>query len=69
MTDHVYKLSEIVGTSGESQEAAIRNALDRARASIRNLRWFEVINHRGYVDKDGGLVHQVTLKIGFTLED
>ena len=68
MSDHVYKLSEIVGTSRESQDAAIKNALERARKSIRNLRWFEVTNHRGYVDKDGGLMHQVTLKIGFTLD-
>ena len=68
MSDHVYKLSEIVGTSRESQDAAIKNALKRAGKSIRNLRWFEVTNQRGYVDKDGGLMHQVTLKIGFTLD-
>ena len=68
MTEHVYKLTEIVGTSRESQDAAIRNAIARASESIRNIRWFEVINQRGYVEPDGGLFHQVTLKIGFTLD-
>jgi len=69
MADHVYKLSEIVGTSHEGQDAAIQAALDRARQSIRNIRWFEVVAQRGYVEADGGILHQVTLKIGFTLDD
>jgi len=68
MTEHVYKLTEIVGTSRESQDAAIRNAIARAGESIRNIRWFEVINQRGYVEAEGRLFHQVTLKIGFTLD-
>ncbi len=68
MTEHVYKLSEIVGTSRESQDAAIKNGLARAQKSIRNIRWFEVVNQRGFVEDDGALFHQVTMKIGFTLE-
>jgi flavin-binding protein dodecin len=68
MTEHVYKLSEIVGTSHDGHDAAIRAALDRARSSIRNIRWFEVIAQRGYVEADGSILSQVTLKIGFTLE-
>lgn len=69
MADHVYKLSEIVGTSHEGQEQAIQSALARARKSIRNIRWFEVVAHRGYVESDGSILHQVTLKIGFTLDE
>lgn len=69
MSDHVYKLSEIVGSSHDGQEAAIAVALERAKKSLRNVRWFEVVGHRGYVEDDGGVIHQVTLKIGFTLEE
>lgn len=69
MADHVYKLVEIVGTSHDGQEAAIKAALDRARQSIRNVRWFEVIAQRGYVEADGGIYYQATLKVGFTLDD
>jgi flavin-binding protein dodecin len=69
MADHVYKLSEIVGSSHDGQEAAIQVALERARQSIRNIRWFEVVAQRGYVDDDGAVMHQVTIKVGFTLED
>ena len=69
MTDHVYKLSEIVGTSHEGFDAAVSVALERAGKSLRNIRWFEVIGQRGYVEADGRVHHQVTLKIGFTLDD
>jgi dodecin len=69
MADHVYKLVEIVGTSHEGHDAAVRTALDRARKSIRNVRWFETVNQRGYIEPDGGVFYQVTLKVGFTLED
>ena len=68
MAEHVYKLSEIVGASHDGQDAAIKVALDRARQSIRNIRWFEVVAQRGYVESDGSILHQVTLKIGFTLD-
>jgi len=68
MTDHVYKVVEIVGVSHEGQDAAIAAGLARAGQSIRNIRWFEVIAHRGFVEADGRLLHQATLKVGFTLE-
>lgn len=69
MAEHVYKKIEIVGSSPNGLEEAVRNALSRARETIRNMRWFEVIDTRGYID-DGKIAHwQVTLKIGFTLEE
>jgi len=68
VTDHIYKLVELVGTSPESVTDAIQNAITRASATIRNIRWFEVIQVRGDVS-DGKVAHyQVTLKVGFTLE-
>ena len=68
MADHVYKLVDLVGTSEESVTAAIQNAIARASATIRNIRWFEVVQVRGEVS-DGRVAHyQVTLKVGFTLE-
>jgi len=68
MSDHIYKKIEIVGSSPESIEKAIENALARASKTIHNLRWFEVAETRGHIE-DGKVSHyQVTLKIGFTLE-
>ncbi len=68
MTNHVYKIVEIVGTSQDGTDAAIRAALARAAETIRHVRWFEVIGQRGFVGDDGTLVHQVTLKVGFGLD-
>ena len=69
MAEHVYKKIEIVGSWPNGLEAAVQNALTRARKTIRNMRWFEVTETRGYID-DGKIDHwQVTLKIGFTLEE
>lgn len=68
MSDHVYKIVELVGSSADGIEAAIQNALRRADATLRNVRWFEVTQVRGHV-ADGGVSHyQVVLKAGFTLE-
>ena len=69
MEDHVYKLSEIVGTSHKGYDAAIAAALKRAQATIRHVRWYEVVSQRGYVETDGTVQHQVVLKVGFGLED
>ena len=69
MTDHVYKRIEITGTSKESSDAAIRNAISRASATVHNMRWFEVTEIRGDIDNDSVAHWQVTLKIGFTLEE
>lgn len=69
MTEHVYKVTEIVGSSTKSTDEAIRNAVSRASKTLRNIGWFEVIETRGHVDK-GAVAHfQVTLKIGFRLDD
>jgi flavin-binding protein dodecin len=69
MSEHVYKKIEIVGSSPSGMEDAVHNALSRASKTIRNMRWFEVTETRGYID-DGKVEHwQVTLKIGFTLEE
>jgi flavin-binding protein dodecin len=69
MTDHVYRVTEIVGTSTESIDTAIRNAIGRATSTLRNVDWFEVVSTRGEV-ADGNVVHfQVTLKVGFRLEE
>jgi flavin-binding protein dodecin len=68
MTDKVYKLLEIVGTSTKSTDDAIRTAIARASQNLRNLDWFEVVENRGNI-KDGKIAsYQVTLKIGFRLE-
>jgi flavin-binding protein dodecin len=68
MSDHVYKVVELVGSSTSSIEDAIQTAVGRASQTLRNLRWFEVIETRGHIE--GGKVHhyQVTLKAGFTME-
>ena len=68
MTDHVYKLVEIVGSSASGTDDAIRNAIATAAKTLRKIDWFEVIETRGHVD-DGKVAHyQVTLKVGFRLE-
>jgi len=68
--DHVYRITEIVGSSHDSVEGAIQNAVDRARKTLRHLDWFEVTETRGGLLEDGSIAHyQVTLKIGFRLED
>ncbi|GAC1423012.1 MAG: dodecin family protein [Burkholderiaceae bacterium] len=68
MSNHVYKILEIVGSSETSVEDAIKGAIAHASKTIRNMDWFEVVQTRGHI-KDGNIGHyQVTLKIGFTLE-
>ena len=69
MADHVYKYTELVGSSKNSIEDAVNNAVNRAAKTVRNMRWVEVGNIRGHIE-DGALAHwQVMVKIGFTLED
>lgn len=68
MSDHVYKLIELVGSSPKGYDEAVANAVERAGKTIRNMRWFEVVNTRGHIE-DGKVAHwQVTIKIGFTLD-
>ena len=69
MTNHTYRVTEIVGTSPEGIDTAVRNALERAGETLRNLDWFEVTQIRGQI-VDGDVAHfQVGLKVGFRLED
>ncbi|HEX5684506.1 MAG TPA: dodecin [Ideonella sp.] len=69
MANHVYKLVEIVGTSTSGTDDAIRNAIETAAKTIRRIDWFEVLETRGHV-ADGKIDHyQVTLKVGFRVED
>lgn len=69
MSDHVYKIIEIVGSSTDGIEDAIERAVARASETLDELRWFEVVNTRGHVE-DGKVAHyQVTLRIGFTLRE
>jgi dodecin len=66
--DKTYRVTEIVGSSGDGLEKAIRNGLDRAAATLRHLDWFQVTEIRGAF-LDEGLHFQVTMKVGFRLED
>jgi flavin-binding protein dodecin len=68
MQDHIYKVVELVGSSAESSDDAIRQAITKASVTLRNLRWFQVVETRGHIE-DGKVAHfQVTLKAGFQLE-
>src|SRR4026208_681967 len=68
MKDHVYKILELVGSSEKSIEDAIQNAITRASKTIRDMKWFEVVQTRGHIE-DGSVRHyQATLRVGFTLE-
>jgi dodecin len=69
MSDHVYKIIEVVGSSPTSIEDAIEGAIARAASTVQDIGWFEVVSTRGHVE-GGKLGHyQVTLRIGFTLRD
>lgn len=68
MSNHVYKQIELTGSSTQSFEKAVENAITKASETLKNLRWFEVTETRGHLE-DGKINHwQVTLKVGFTLE-
>lgn len=67
--DHIYKLLELTGSSPKSMEDAVEKALAKASKSVRNMRWFQVTDTRGHII-DGKIDHwQVTLKVGFTLDE
>lgn len=69
MSDHVYRITEIVGTSPDGIEAAIENGVSRASKTLHNLDWFEVTQVRGYLRDEKVQHYQVGLKIGFRLDD
>ncbi len=69
MSDHVYKSIELTGSSEQGIEEAIQRAIGKASESVRNLRWFEVCDTRGQIENGKVAYWQVTIKVGFTLED
>ena len=69
MSDHIYKKIELVGSSTEGTDEAVRNALAKAAETVRNMRWFEVKEVRGHIDDQKVSHWQVTVKIGFTLDE
>ncbi len=68
MSDHIYKKIELVGSSQNSIEDAVNNAISRAGKTIRDMRWFEVAEVRGHLENNKVAHWQVTVKVGFTLE-
>ena len=68
MSDHIYKLVELVGSSNTSIEDAIQSAITRASTTLENVRWFEVTETRGHVENGKVTHYQVTIKVGFTLK-
>ncbi|SME97752.1 dodecin [Pseudogulbenkiania subflava] len=69
MSKHVYKMVELVGSSSEGSDDAIRTAITKAGATLKHIDWFEVLETRGHV-VDGAIAHwQVTIKVGFRVED
>lgn len=69
MSDQVYKMIELTGTSTTSLEDAIQSAIAKASKTVRHMRWFQVVETRGSIQEGKVAQFQVTLKIGFTLED
>lgn len=69
MTDHVYRVTEIVGSSPDSIDQAVRNAIGRAKQTLRHLDWFEVTEIRGHIEDDEIGHFQVTVKVGFRLDE
>jgi dodecin len=69
MSDRVYKKVEVTGTSATSLEDAVKCAVERAASTVRNTRWFEVVETRGRIDGGKVAEWQVTVKIGFALDE
>jgi flavin-binding protein dodecin len=69
VSEHVYKKIELTGSSKTSIEDAVQNALAKASETVRNMRWFEVVETRGYIEENSLAYWQVTVKVGFTLEE
>jgi len=68
MNEHVYKSIELTGSSKTNIEDAVKNAIAKASKTIHNMRWFQVLETRGYIEDDQIAYWQVTLKIGFTVD-
>jgi flavin-binding protein dodecin len=67
--DHIYKILELVGSSEKSIEDAIQNAISRASKTVREMKWFEVVQTRGHIENGKVGHYQVALRVGFTLEE
>lgn len=67
--DHVYKILELVGSSETSIDDAIKNAISRASKTVREMKWFEVVQTRGHIENGAVRHYQVTLRVGFTLDE
>jgi len=69
MDDHIYKIIQLAGSSPDSIEEAVQNAVSRASQTLHNLRWFEVLETRGHIEQGQVVHYQVVVKVGFALED
>ena len=69
MSDNVYKHIQLTGTSGKSIEDAVNTAVARAHKTVHNMRWFEMVETRGQIDEGQVKQWQVTIRVGFTLDD
>ncbi len=69
MTDHVYRVIEVVGSSEASIEDAIKAAIGKASNTVRHMRWFQVVETRGHIENNAVAHYQVTMKVGFSVED
>ena len=69
MDEHIYKLIELTGTSEKSVEDAVNRALSRAARTVRNMKWFEIVSTRGAIDAGRVSQWQVTLRVGFALDE
>ena len=69
MTDHTYRVVEMVGSSGTSIEDAIKSAINKASNTVRHMRWFQVVETRGHIENNAVAHYQVTMKVGFAVED
>jgi len=67
--EHTYKHIELTGSSAESSDQAVQNAINKASQTLKNLHWFEVVDTRGYIEQGGIKYWQVTIKVGFRIED
>ena len=68
MSNHVYKIIELTGSSPNGIEDAVNNAVGKAAETVKNMRWFQVVDTRGHIDNNKIAHWQVTIKIGFTIE-
>jgi flavin-binding protein dodecin len=69
MSEHIYKQVELTGSSKTSMEDAVQNAISKAAKTLHNLNWFEVVESRGYIENNKIDYWQVTIKLGFRLDD